>query len=148
MDARYLRYIAGFFLLTAFIVFPGCSNDEVEDEIPFAYVNFYIDPNSTFYWRLNNTGGWEYVVANEPSRGIIIYRGFQDDFKAYERTCPYDPYESCARIEVEASNITMIDSCCGSRFIILDGSPFDGPSKRPLKQYRTIYDGNLLHVFN
>lgn len=145
-----LNFKYTFIILLSIIafLFSGCDKENNENEIPLAYVNFFINPNSTFYWRLNSPGGWEYVVADEPSRGIIIYRGLQDEFKAYERTCPYDPHEPCARVEVEPGDITLIDKCCNSRFLILDGSPVDGPSKRPLRQYRTTYDGNVLHVFN
>lgn len=141
------RYFIISTLLVGLVLATSCDKYD-DDEIPFAYVNFYINPNSSFYWQINSPGGWIYLVADTPSRGIIIYRGLQDDFKAYERTCPYDPYEACARVEVEPSGLTIADSCCGSRFIILDGSVIQGPSKRPLKQYRTSYDGNLLHVFN
>lgn len=147
MRSHYLRLLIFNVMLTGLIFFPSCDKSD-DDEIPFAYVNFYINPNTTLYYRLNSPGGWEYLVADKPSRGIIIYRGMQDDFKAYERTCPHDPFEACARVEVDPSGLTITDPCCGSRFIILDGSVIQGPSRRPLKQYRTSYNGNLLHVFN
>jgi nitrite reductase/ring-hydroxylating ferredoxin subunit len=125
----------------------SCRKDK-RDQIPYAYVNIFIEPNGTMYQNLNNVGGWEYLTANEPSRGIIVYRASTEQFMAYERTCPYDPSEETARIEVETSGITAVDSTCMSRFILLDGTPFSGPSTLSMKQYQTYYDGNLLHIFN
>jgi nitrite reductase/ring-hydroxylating ferredoxin subunit len=111
-------------------------------------VDIYIKPNSTEYLELNPVGGWVYLTAQYPSRGILVYRISMDEFMAYERTCPHDPDKDCARIQVESSGTTAVDSCCMSRYIMHDGSPFQGPSKRPLKQYRTNYDGITLHIFN
>lgn len=144
---RSLRYIPFGFLLSLMLV-PSCGKDKDYDEIPFAHVNIYINPNSTFYYELNNQGGWIYLVAEKPSRGILVYRVSQNEFMAYERTCPYDPLEPDARIEVEASHITTACPVCESKFILLDGTPFDGPARRPLKQYRTSYNGNMLHIYN
>lgn len=143
-----LSYCLPFSLWLILILVPSCAKDKDYDEIPFAHVNIYINPNSTFYFELNNQGGWIYLVAEQPSRGILVYRVSQNEFMAYERTCPYDPFEPDARIEVEASNITCACPVCESKFILLDGTPFDGPARRPLKQYRTSYNGNILHIYN
>ncbi len=126
----------------------SCKKDKQVDPIPYSYINIVINPNSTQYINLNVVGGWEYLTAPSPSRGIIVYRLSQDEFKAYERTCPYDPLADGAQIEVELSGTTAVDSCCMSRFILMDGSPFSGPSTLSMKQYQTTYDGNNLHIFN
>ncbi|MCX6273363.1 MAG: hypothetical protein NTU44_19515 [Bacteroidetes bacterium] len=140
-----------FRLITVLIiisVFTHSCKDKKTDPIPYAYVNIFIDPNSTMYSGLNSPGGSVYLTANSPSRGIIVYRFSADEFMAYERTCPYDPAASCARIQVESAMSTAIDSCCMSRFILMDGSPFSGPATVSMKQYRTSYDGKNLHIFN
>ncbi len=126
----------------------ACDKDKDHPQIPYAYVDIYIKPNSTEYLELNPVGGWVYLTAQYPSRGILVYRVSMDEFMAYERTCPHDPDKDCARIQVESSGTTAVDSCCMSRYIMHDGSPFQGPSRRPLKQYRTNYDGITLHIFN
>lgn len=148
MGKTYLRHIITTMALLGIVISPGCDKDKDYDEIPFAIVNFTIDPNSTFYWEINSPGGWIYLVADTPSRGIIVYRVSLDEFKAYERTCSHDPYEPDARIEVEPSSITAACPSCESKFILLDGTPFEGPAKRPLKQYRTSYNGYLLQIYN
>ncbi len=135
-------------LLLGMTIFQSCDKERDYDEIPYAVVNFRISPNSTIYWELNSPGGWVYLIANYPSRGVLVYRINLEEFMAYERTCPYDPYEPDAKIEVEPSGITAACPSCGTKYIMLDGTPFEGPGQRRLKQYRTTYNGNTLHIFN
>jgi len=136
------------FLLAGFLLVPSSCNKDDQPQIPAAYVNIYIKPNSTEYLELNSVGGWVYLTASSPSRGIIVFRRAPDEFMAYERTCPYDPDKACARVEVEVSGTTAIDSCCMSRYILHDGTPFDGPSNIALKQYYTHWDGLTLHIYS
>ena len=136
-----------FFLFLVFFILPSQQCKKDEDEIPNAYVNFYIDVTSTQYSGLNNIGGYIYVTGGV--RGILIYRRSTDEFMAYERDCPYQPSNSCALIEVDNSAVMAVDSCCGSQFLLLDGSIIQGPATKMLKQYLTTYDGiSMLHVFN
>ena len=67
---------------------------------------------------------------------------------AYERTCPYDPEKPTARVQVESSGMTAIDSTCGSKFILIDGSVYSPPATVSLKAYRTYFDGEVLHIYN
>lgn len=136
-----------FFILIA-LPFIACNDKDGYADIPYAYINIYIYPNSTQYNELNTVSGWVYLRGNSPSRGIIVYRLSQDEFMAYERTCPYDPKEEDAIVAVESSSSTAIDSLCGSRYILTDGSPFSGPARLPLKQYHTYYNGETLHIYN
>ena len=124
----------------------GCSKQEIKNEIPVVPVNFVIYPNSTEYLELNGPGGSVPVTGGY--RGIIIYRISMTDFVAFERACPNDWQQSTARIEVETSGTTAVCPSCKSKFILLDGSVFQGVSHYPLKQYQTQYDGNQLHVYN
>jgi len=133
------------FLMITLWVLSGCKKDEKE-YVPNVYVNFQIDPNSTMYLSLNMPGGWAYITGGVS--GIIIYRADQDNFKAFDRACPYDYDVEGSLVEVDPSGLVMIDSLCGSRYIITDGSVLNGPSTRGLKTYRTSYDGRLLYVYN
>lgn len=132
------------FLTIAFLLF-SCKKEN-QQTIPDVAVSFRIDPTSALYSDLNPIGGWVYVTGGY--RGILLYHLSQDEFLAFDRACPYDYEKPAAQVEIESSGITLIDSCCLSRFIILDGSPFAGPARNSLKQYRTSYDGNYLYVFN
>jgi nitrite reductase/ring-hydroxylating ferredoxin subunit len=132
-----------FFVLLFVFLAPQCKKDE--DKIPNAYVDFYININ-TQYLDLTNIGGYAYVTGGV--RGIIIFRRSTDEFMAYERDCPYQPSNSCALLEVDNSMVMAVDSCCGSQFLLLDGSIVQGPATIMMKQYQTSFDGTTLHVFN
>lgn len=150
----FLKKFSGFWVKSGtiglfFLFYAGFScNDDNNDDFPYAYINIYINPTSTEYLELNTPGGWVYLVGQKPSRGILVYRLTMDDFLAYERTCPQDPIEPNARIEVEPSNITVACPVCKSKYIMLDGTPFEGPARRPLRKYQTSYNGSILHIYN
>lgn len=127
------------------VFFSSCKKDDKE-YVPNVYVNFQIDPNSTMYLGLNQVGGWSYLTGGVA--GVVVYRESQEVFKAYDRACPYDFDVEGSLVEMEPSGLTLIDSLCGSRYIITDGSVLAGPTSRGLKAYRTSYDGRLLFVYN
>lgn len=134
------------FLGLIFLGLWSCSKDKNNNyvDIPDVYVNFYLQPDGIDFLPPNSWKIYEY----EGYRGILIYRIDQITFNAYEMTCPYDAAEECARVQVDASGILLIDSCCMSTYNILDGMPAGGPSTLPLKQYFTEYNGLQLHVYN
>lgn len=135
------RYFNLLLMLPLLLV--SCGDEEDESLIPYVYVNFTIYPNTLDYIP---DGGYIYVTGGY--KGIIIYRNTHDEFLAFERACPHDPLVDGARVEVESSGIIAADPVCGSRFILTDGSPIQGPATVSLKQYRTRYDGYSLIVSN
>lgn len=128
------------------ILFVSCNKNEDPNQglIPNVYVSFYLYPNTIDFIPIAT---WKYI-ENEGHRGIIIYRINDFTFNAYERTCPYDPQKDCARVEADLNSNIFIDSCCMSKFNIIDGSPIDGPSTLPLKQYFTEFTQGTLHIYN
>ncbi|MDP1622899.1 MAG: hypothetical protein Q8M08_11245 [Bacteroidales bacterium] len=124
----------------------SCKKEDQAPEIPYVYVNFSLNPNGTQFINLNVVNGWETVTGGY--NGIVIFRKAVNEFAAFERACPYDPRITGAQVRVEQSGITCACPVCGSKFILLDGTPFEGPSHYPLKQYTTIYDGSVLYVSN
>lgn len=130
-------------LICIILVFLASCGKEKQPEIPYVFVDRVYYPNSLDYIP---AGG--FIYKNEGYRGIIIYRLMNDDFRVYERCCPYDPEKSNARVQVESSGVLAIDSCCMSRYVLTDGSPFKGPSPYMLRQYNWSYDGETLHVYN
>jgi len=131
----------------------SCDKETEGTSIPYVYVNFTIYPNTLDFIP---DGGW--VTVSGGYKGIIIYRPLHEEFLAFERACPYDPLREKYHIEVESSGIIAADdtivagvtpkTCCGSRFLMTDGSPIEGPARVGLKQYRTRYDGLSLTVSN
>ena len=132
-----------FILISLMIFLASCDKEEEKSEIPYVYVNFVIYPNTIDFIP---EGG--YVTTTGGYKGLIIYRPFSDQFMVFERACPFDPLEDDARVYVEDNGVIAVDSVCGSRFLLTDGSPIEGPAKRALKQYRSRYDGYSLQVSN
>jgi len=145
---RFIK-ILGLSLIVLFVLSTAWScNEKVQhDSIPEVAVNLNIDIGSTMYIELNTIGGWVYLTGGY--RGILVYRIAVDEFVAYDRGCPYDPFDEHSRITMDPSGITCSDTAvCGSKFSILDGGPIIGPATLPLKRYYTYFDGNILTVNN
>jgi nitrite reductase/ring-hydroxylating ferredoxin subunit len=144
MHFTFSRY---FYLLLLFAgIGFGCKKEEQQPEIPNVYVNFSLNPNSTQYINLNSVNGWETVTGGY--NGILIFRNSVTEFSVFERACPYDPLTQGAQVRVDDSGITCFCPICGSKFIMIDGTPYDGPSHYPLKQYNAYYDGAILYITN
>ena len=133
-------------LISVIIISGSCKKDEQQPEIPYVYVNFSLNPNSTLYIHLNAVNGWETVSGGY--KGILIFRKSVNEFAAFERACPNDPLENGAQVRVDDSGITCFCPVCGSKFIMVDGTPYEGPSHYPLKQYSAMYDGSMLYITN
>lgn len=133
-------------MLIVIITLASCKKEEEAPEIPYVYVNFSLDPNGTQYINLNAVNGWETVTGGY--NGILIFRRSINEFVAFERACPYHPTASGAQVRVDTSQITCYCPVCNSKYILYDGTPFEGVSRYPLKQYTTVYDGYILHISN
>ncbi len=129
-------------LLSLALIALSCDKDK-QPSIPYVYVNEIVYPNTLDY--VNITG---YKYINAGYRGIIVYRLAENEFKVYERCCPYDPENTNARVSVESSYLTAVDTCCNSHFSLLDGSPYEGPSPYSLMMYNYSYDGDRLYIYN
>ena len=138
-------FFIGILLITT--LFFSCKKNDSGS--PSTGVDFHINITLPNYAALNAIGGWVYYDA-QGLRGIIIYRKTSTEFMAYERNCTYQPSNSCAQVQVQISGITAIDSCCGSKFLMADGSVYSPPATIALTKYQTTFDAGSsdLHVFN
>ncbi len=143
---RYKYFLMACVIIPLMLIINGCKERDNDNPIPNVHVNINLDINSTLYSNLSIIGGHEYITGGY--KGIIVYRASQYDFMAYDRACPYDHQIDDARLDVEDNGMTVIDSTCMSRFLLLDGSVVDGPATRPLKAYRTNFDGEYLFIYN
>ncbi|MBU1012667.1 MAG: hypothetical protein KKG99_06665 [Bacteroidetes bacterium] len=144
-----IRIYVLFFLTIFFLAFnTGCGKENPVDKlIPYVLVNFSINPTDINYNNLNIPGNWTYVSGGY--RGIILFNAGFGDYKAYERTSPVNfPNDFNCRVKVDESGVIAVDHCSGSKFILLDGSPYEGPATLPLKQYRAHLEGGRLYVSN
>jgi hypothetical protein len=87
--------------------------------------------------------------AGYDNNGIIVYRASQDEFYAFDRTCTYDVKKSIA-VEIDDSGLIAECPECGSQYVLPNiGFPTEtSPSKYQLRQYKTSFDGLIVHVYN
>ncbi len=148
------------FFIISLLLFGNIScNKEENDVIPNVIVDFYIDLNDPVFFDLNAIGNHVLVnastnnmgiyAAGYDNNGIIIYRAQADEFLAYDRTCPHDYAINNQSIAVNIDGIYAECPVCKTLFALPSfGTPTSGPSKYPLKVYRTSFNGQFIHVYN
>lgn len=94
---------------------------------------------------LRQDGGYAYIPGGY--KGLLVVRQNAGQYYAFERACPYDPTASCSEIKVDASNLFIVDDCCGSQFN-LQGEVTGGPAVYGLRQYQTALMGSVLYIKN
>ena len=133
-------------LLGILTISPSCKKNK--DQVPNVAVDEYINLNLPDYINLNAINNWVYYNY-AGNKGIIIIRTSPTEFNAYERTCTYDPSISSAYVKGIPNDIFCVDSTCGSKFSLIDGSVVTGPASVPLLKYRTqLLSNNVLHIYN
>jgi hypothetical protein len=138
-----LKYV--YLIIFVVLVWQACNDTVIEDGIPQVIVNETINLNNYQYQALGVVGGFVYIGGGV--RGIIIYRQSASNYLAIERNCTFQPMDACADVSVDQSTLFLIDSCCNSTFDF-NGFPTGGPASLPLRQYKTILNGNYLTITN
>lgn len=123
----------------------GCESSDPEDQIPMAIVNETINLTNQQYLNLQFVGG--HVTISGGVRGIVLYHASNNEYRAFEQNCSFEPLNSCAKVEVDGSGLFLVDTCCASTFNF-DGFPTGGPAGLPLRLYNTFLQGNLLTITN
>lgn len=139
----FFRHIKALLFVFLLLTIMGCTKED-RHPVPLVPVDFSINLEYQFI-ELNSVGGWVNVTGG--FGGIIIYRMSIDQFTAFDRSCPVHPFDADARLIVEDPPLAKC-MVCESTFLLLDGSPVSGPSKHPLRHYRTIFTDPFLRVFN
>lgn len=132
-------------LLLLFSLLTACKDNSAGPAIPNVFVNEEINVSSQLYPELRRDGGYAYIGGGY--KGILIVRQNAGQYTAFERACPYDPAATCSKVEMDESNLFLVDRCCGSQFN-LQGSVMGGPAVHPLKQYATSLSGSILYISN
>ena len=138
------------FPLIFIILIASCAPDEQHPvpDIPI-YLDYPLCLNDIEYFKLNNL--YEVVIIDGvgyAGNGIAVVNIGNNEFKAYDATCPYEVKEGCEVIADE-SNISLVEcTCCGSKYELSFGAVSSGLSNYPLKTYKTSFDGNCIRVYN
>jgi len=158
MNNRWMAALLGplsFLALQAVCLLLNACGAKADDQplIPYAPVNLSINLTNQQYVRLQSDNGAVQLPVSGPAgsggvKGVIVVRISAGNFLAFERNCPYQPYNACALVSLDRnSRLFMRDSCCNSQFD-LRGQITGGPTSRPLKQYATSVQGSLLNITN
>lgn len=136
----------GILALTALLLMAAGCKRERPSGVPLTTVDISINVNNPSYADIAVPGGWLYLSGG--SMGLIVYRSGPDSFVAMDRHCPYQSTELC-RVFVDDSEIIARDSlCCGSAFLVTDGSVVEGPAALSLQRYNTSFNGTTLRIYN
>ncbi|MGC3945955.1 MAG: hypothetical protein QM762_15780 [Chryseolinea sp.] len=132
--------------LVTLAAFGSCSTDPSDDPIPpISFPDKVLNLNLPENIALRSKGVSK-AVNDIGVRGVIIYCVDVGIYHAYERNCSYQPNEACATVNIDASTLFMTDPCCGSNFDFNTGVPSGGVAWRPLRQYRTTFNGTDLVI--
>ena len=144
-NSKILQVVCYITIICSIVLVSSCK--KTNSDIPYAYVNEYVNLSLPSYLNATIPNGWVYYPAG--NRGLIIFRRSSTEIVVYDRTCTYDPTATCALVRVIPNNILAIDSGCGSQFSLFDGSVTNGPAVAPLKQYHAdLLSNNSLHIYN
>ena len=98
------------------------------------------------------TNNWGSSAAGYNSNGIIVYRSaLEDQFFAYDRTCPYDYAVNGLSIKVNVApgeSYAICPKCSTNYSLEIGGTPASGIGRYPLKNYKTSFDGQNVHVWH
>jgi nitrite reductase/ring-hydroxylating ferredoxin subunit len=151
-----------YFLISLLIGFQQVSCERNEnDVIPDVYVDFTMSLNDIEFVSLtsmfgsvyvsSNTNNWGLKAAGYDGNGIIVFAGPNDEFYAYDRTCPHDYYVNKLSVKVNVVDIIYAECPqCKTRYALTNlGTPVtDTIGRYPLKNYRTSSDGLYIRVWN
>lgn len=145
-------------LLTGILCFllgsGSCNKRSKAETIPTGPVSLTIDLNLPSNSHLNNVGTYGYYGGGV--NGVIVVHDFDDQWYAFERTCAWQPLNSCSEIWGDSINLNLrcgtfsgktFTACCSSTFTY-GGWPSGGPANGRLAQYHISRSSNLLLVTN
>ncbi|UOQ80319.1 hypothetical protein [Hymenobacter sp. 5414T-23] len=108
------RSVALAAILATSVVLAACSNsNDAQPQIPLATVNELVVLTDQKNSNLRFDNGAVYI--NGGVRGIIVVRQNASSYLAFERNCPYQPLDTCARVKIDPF-IRLYDPCCTSQF--------------------------------
>ncbi|MDL1914300.1 MAG: hypothetical protein FDW93_07255 [Bergeyella sp.] len=146
--SRFL-YISSLYVL-AFLPASCDSRRDTVSCFPISQINVSINLNLPSYYRLQNIGGWSYII-DEPlsgSRGLIVVRIDKNEFKAYDRNAPHICPDTDTTLEV-INDIKIRSPKDGAEWILRTGQPIQVASIPP-KTYFSYYDPTtqILNIYN
>ncbi len=135
-----------YIFLIAIPIFITCD-DTATEIIPDVPVNIEFSLNEPAYSNLNVVMGVVKVQGyGYRGNGVIVFRQSENEIVAFDATCPNHITENTSvNIDAIGSGTATCPHCGRVYFLVNYGYPKDG---YPLKQYRVIWNGNFVRVYN
>ena len=139
-------------LLPLALLLAACNSATTTPTIPSISFSTQINIANQQYQALRYDNGVVTLPATGINgggvKGLLVVRQNASTFLAFDRNCPYQPYDACATVSLDRnSRLFFRDSCCTSQFDFR-GNVTGGPALRPLRQYTTSLSGSLLTITN
>jgi hypothetical protein len=139
-------------LLPLTLLFAACNSATTTQTIPSISFSTQINITNQQYQALRFDNGVVALPATGLNgggvKGLLVVRQNASTYLAFERNCPYQPYDACSTVSLDRnSRLFFRDSCCTSQFDFR-GNVTGGPALRPLRQYTTSLSGSLLTITN
>ena len=150
MDASRFKNIKKFSILIIF-VFISCNKNSVIRNPFLAELDFEfsININLPLYNNLKFTGG-SVLINNFGHKGIILYNLNNNNYLAWEASCPNHKPNSCSKTEISGS--LTVCGCENYQYSLATGQLIN-PSPNDTNQYAMInygvrVSGNNLVIYN
>jgi hypothetical protein len=148
-----LKNICRYFLVGVFTILTLSCEDSRRSPIPDYPVNLKLDLLGEYNTFYNSKG--QSLVFIEPKKaedrlgfgGILVSTNSWGEYCAFDLACPYEVKRD---VRVRPDGLIAICDSCGSQFDLWEtalGAPSKGPSKFPLKKYKTSITNNILVIF-
>lgn len=129
----------------------ACGSATTTQTIPSVSFSTQINITNQQYQALRYDNGVVVLpasgIAGGGVKGLFVIRQNASTYLAFDRNCPYQPYDACSLVSLDRSRLFLKDTCCGSQFS-LDGQVTGGPANRMLRSYATSLNGSLLTISN
>jgi hypothetical protein len=150
------------FLITLLIAFSfiTCKKSKY-DVIPDVYVDFYLDLNDIVFKDLYSVSNFVIITSKTPSteffgrlvgynnNGIIVLHATEEEFYAFDRTCPYDFAVNGLSIAINVDGFDAVCPQCSTKYSLYGGgAPLSGIGNYPLKAYKTALVGQIVHIWH
>ncbi len=145
-----MRYSS--FTLASLFMLAACSSANDTQTIPSISFSTQLNITNQQYQALRYHNGVVTLPATGVNgggvKGLLVIRQNATTYLAFERNCPYRPYDACSLVSLDrSSRLFLRDSCCNSQFSF-QGQVLGGPATRSLRQYNTSLSGSLLSITN
>jgi hypothetical protein len=137
----------------------ACKNNHISS-IPSYAVSLQLNLTASYPTFKNSIN--QYLIINERILetdrigfgGVLVCTGRPENgvtrYYAYDLACPVEVKKNIKVVPLTDDLFKVRCEECGSEYYVGDGfgMPASGKAKEPLRAYKTIFNGDILHIYN